>query len=595
MLGLWLCANPQTSPANADPAGGNALSNHPSPYLALHAGDPVDWRIWGSSSLDAAHEAGRLIFVSVGYFSCHWCHVMQRESYQNEKIAQVLNRGFVAIKVDRELQPALDQQLIEFVETVRGSAGWPLNVFLTPAGYPLTGFTYLPPDEFLAVLEKLEKEWQDNHEALSRAAERVYVKQLEETAGTEFITAQFPAGRLTEAYVSQAMLLADELQGGFGNTSKFPSVPQLSALLQAIGDDPGIDPDVPEFARLTLTAMAAENLHDHVNGGFFRYTTDPDWQTPHFEKMLYDNAQLAALYFQAHALWPASGFADVGLRTLDFVEAALSHADGGYMSSLSAVDDQGVEGKGYFWTRTLLAEFLDPAELDYLADAWQLDTRQSEFLARPLIGPGASGDPSTNAAILRKLRQRGQTEMPADDKRLASWNAMMLKALVAAAAVEPDIAPRARRQFEAMRAIFHRDGELMRLANNADVAAAVFEDYAEVAHAYLRYGAHFDHGEARELAARLAQTAMSRFLVDNRWQAGADAAIPAAHAEWVVADTVFFSPMTQWLEVMFLAPGVDAESRAFAREMANRVNADMLESPYYYGSYILLNRPTTGG
>ena len=582
-------ASPTASLANE----ASELRDHPSPYLALHADDPIEWRAWGPASLNDANQAGRLIFVSVGYFSCHWCHVMQRESYRNEAIAAVLNRSYVAIKVDRELQPALDQQLIGFVEQVRGTAGWPLNVFLTPEGYPLTGFTYLPPDEFRSVLEKLEQQWRDNHEELSRAAEQFYVKQMEKSAGSEFLAAQFPATQLTEAYVAQAMLIADELQGGFGNTSKFPNVPQLAALLRIIEQDPELDSDVSDFVRLTLDAMASSHLHDHVNGGFFRYTTDPDWQTPHYEKMLYDNAQLAALYLEAHTTWPDGGFREVGLRTLDFVETALQHADGGYMSSLSAIDVDDVEGGDYFWSREKLAKYIEPGEIDYLVETWQLEKEDAEFLAEPLIGPGASGDADKNRAILEKLQRRGYARMPVDGKRLASWNAMLLKAMVAAADADPAFEKRAREQFATMRRIFFGDGELLRLANNAAVAAAGLEDYTHVANAFAAYGKRFGNTEADQIAGELVETARTRFLVDNRWQARANASIPTAQAEWVIADRVFFSPMTQWLEVALSADTLSADTRTYAREMANRVSADMLEAPYYYASHIVLDRQSS--
>ena len=583
-------AFPAASPANET----SDLRDHPSPYLALHADDPVRWRVWGQPSLDEASQAGRLIFVSVGYFSCHWCHVMQRESYQNEAVADVLNRSYVSVKVDRELQPELDQQLISFVEQVRGSAGWPLNVFLTPEGYPLTGFTYLPPEEFHSLLEKLENQWRDNHEELSKAAERFYVRQMEEAVGSEFQSAQFPVTELTQAYISQAMLIADELQGGFGTTSKFPNVPQLSSLLQIVKSDAGIDPDVPDFVRLTLSVMASSHLHDHINGGFFRYTTDPDWQTPHYEKMLYDNAQLATLYLQAHSVWPDQGFQQVGLRTLEFVESSLRHRNGGYMSSLSAVDVDDVEGGDYFWSQELLKRYLEPAEVEYLGENWQLSSQDSEFLAEPLIGPGSSGDPATNQTILTKLQQRGYARTPVDDKRLASWNAMLLKALVQAAEVDAGSRKRAQDLYSAMQSLFYPDGKLLRLANNERVAVAGLEDYAQVAHAFALYADRFNDKTAREQANQLIETARIRFVVDGRWQIQADAAIPAAQAEWVIADDVFFSPMTQWLAVALSASADNSEVRNLAREMANRVNSDMLDSPYFYGSFIVLDRQQSG-
>ncbi len=394
----------------------NRLAGHPSPYLALHGNDPVDWRPWQAEVFAEAAKDNRLVLVSVGYFSCHWCHVMQRESYQDEAVASMLNRHYVSVKVDRELDPDLDQRLIGFVERVRGSAGWPLNVFLTPEGYPLTGFTYLPRDNFHRLLGQLEAEWRENHVELSKAAKRFFEQQMQDDPGTEIDAPQLPAGRLLGAFVAQSMLAADQLQGGFGDTSKFPNVPQLDALLEVIAANEHIDPDVVDFVRLTLDVMSSSNLSDHLNGGFFRYTVDPDWQTPHYEKMLYDNAQLASLYLRAHELWPKAGYAHTAQRTLDFVEAELKHPQGGYMSSLSAVDEDNIEGGAYLWDREQLEAALSRDELKYLKNLWQLETIPNDFLPRPLDSAIAGGDADRNQAILKKLRTQNRGRMPPDDK-----------------------------------------------------------------------------------------------------------------------------------------------------------------------------------
>ena len=566
----------------------NQLEGHPSPYLALHAGDPVNWRQWQEDVFEDAGSGNRLVFVSVGYFSCHWCHVMQQESYQNEEIAKILNQKYIAVKVDRELDPDLDQRLIEFVELTRGSAGWPLNVFLTPDGFPITGFTYLPPNDFARVLQELDATWQKDHVKLSSAAHQFFETQMQDTENQAFLAPQIPSAELTNAFVSQTMLLADELQGGIGNTSKFPNVPQLDTLLTIIGNNKALDRDVADFVQLTLHMMAARNLHDHVNGGFFRYTTDPDWQTPHFEKMLYDNAQLARLYLRAHQLWPDQGHADVALRTLDFVEANLKHPAGGYMSSLSAVDIDNKEGGAYFWTREQLDAVLADPEMEYLSELWQLDTRTSEFLIPPLTGPEVPGKPAKNNPILRKLQSRGSASMPADDKRLAGWNAMMLEALTAAADIDPRYRERAESLFQYMLTDFYLDGTLIRFAGNASAAVAVLEDYAQVAHAFYRFGKRFDDDEALQSARQLTERAHGLFLRNGRWQQKARSLIPIAPGKWIIPDQVFFSPMSLWLEVALEAPGLNPEVRASATDMLQRATQDMFDSPYFYGSFIML-------
>ena len=569
-------------------AAGNQLGGHPSPYLALHARDPVDWRQWQEDVFEDAGSSNRLVYVSVGYFSCHWCHVMQQESYQNEDIAKILNQNYISVKIDRELDPDLDRRLMEFVELIRGSAGWPLNVFLTPGGFPITGFTYLPPDDFARVLQELDAAWQQNHVKLSSTARQFFETQMQDTDNQAYLAPQLPSAELTDAFVSQTMLLADELQGGIGNTSKFPNVPQLDTLLTVIGNNEALDKDVADFVQLTLQMMASRNLHDHVNGGFFRYTTDPDWQTPHFEKMLYDNAQLARLYLRAHRLWPDRGYADVALRTLDFVETNLKHPAGGYMSSLSAVDIDNREGGAYFWTREQLDTLLDDPEMEYLSELWQLETRTSEFLIPPLTGPEVPGNPAKNSQILGKLQSRGSARMPADDKRLAGWNAMMLEALTAAADIDLRYRDRADALFKYMLNDFYLDGMLIRFAGNASAAVAVLEDYAQVAHAFYNFGKRFDDDKALRSATQLIERAHGLFLRDGRWQQKAQSLIPIAPGKWIIPDQVFISPMTLWLEVALETPGLNPEVLGSATEMLQRATRDMLDSPYFYGSFIML-------
>ena len=581
---LILIISIATQPAVA----ANQLAGHPSPYLALHAGDPVDWRPWQADVIDNARADNRLVFVSVGYFSCHWCHVMQQESYQDAGIAKILNEKYIAVKVDRELDPDLDRRLIEFVEATRGAAGWPLNVFLTPEGYPVTGFTYLPPDDFARVLLQLDKQWQQDHVSLAAAARDFFQTRMQGWDNQAFDAPQIPARQLVDAFVSQTMLAADELQGGIGNSTKFPNVPQFDALLDAISQNKNLDPDVTDFVHLTLRAMASKNLQDHVNGGFFRYTTDPDWQTPHFEKMLYDNAQLAMLYLKAQQLWPAQGYAEIAMRTLDFVEANLKHPGGGYMASLSAVDKDNKEGGAYFWSREQLATLLNKDELEYLLRLEPAQPASSEFLIGPLIGQGSSGEPGTNLTLLRKLQARGSASMPVDDKRLASWNAMMLNALTAAADIDPRFANRARGLFRSMQDNFYRAGSLVRFAGNAAVADAVLEDYAEVAEAFLNFGRKFSADDAIEFARLLTQRAHSMFLKNGRWQAKAEPLIPIAQGQWIIPDRVLYSPMTLWLKVALQVPGLDPAVRRNATTMLQRASRDMLDSPYFYGSFIML-------
>ena len=565
----------------------NQLAGHPSPYLALHADDPVHWQSWQAAVFSEARASNRLVLVSVGYFSCHWCHVMQQQSYQDEETAEFLNRNFVSVKVDRELEPDLDQRLITFVEQVRGVAGWPLNVFITPEGYPLTGFTYLPRDDFLRLLQHLDNEWKQNHVALSTSARDFFefgMQHFDDQLENQTISTR----ALVDAFVAHAMRNADDLQGGFGDTTKFPNVPQLNALIDSLELAPTTDSEVTEFVQLTLAMMASRNLRDHLNGGFFRYTTDPDWHTPHFEKMLYDNALLAALYLKAHRIWPGQDYATIALQTLDFVESQLKHPQGGYMSSLSAVDRDNREGGAYLWSREQLVELLDATELAQLQQNWVQAPVSDGFLLRPASTAKNAAQSIVKRNIRLKLQVRGARSMPVDDKRLASWNAMMLDALTLATDVDARFSVRAQALYRHMRALFMVDDTLIRFAGNADIAAAVFEDYAHTANAFLHYGQRFNDVQAIKLARHLSERAHGIFLQDGRWQAKAQPLIPIASGKWVIEDLVFYSPMTLWLEATLATAELDSKLRNSATKMMQRVTREMLDRPYYHGSFIML-------
>lgn len=565
----------------------NQLAGHPSPYLALHADDPVHWQSWQAGVFAEARAGNRLVLVSVGYFSCHWCHVMQQQSYQDDETAGFLNQNFVSVKVDRELEPDLDQRLITFVEKVRGVAGWPLNVFVTPDGYPLTGFTYLPRDDFLRLLQHIDGEWKQNHLALSASARAFFELELQHS-DAQIENQTMSSTALVDAFVAHAMRNADDLQGGFGDTSKFPNVPQLNALIDSMELAQTTDSEIAEFVQLSLDMMASRNLKDHINDGFFRYTTDPDWHTPHFEKMLYDNALLAALYLKANRLWPGKNYATIALQTLDFVEIQLKHPRGGYMSSLSAVDGDNREGGAYLWSREQLTTLLDTSELAQLKQNWVQTPVADGFLLRPASTAKNAAQSIVNRSIQRKLQARGARSMPVDDKRLASWNAMTLNALTLATDVDARFAGRAKALYQKMRELFIVEDTLIRFAGNADIAAAVFEDYAHTANAFLRYGQRFNDAQALELARRLTESAHAVFLQQGRWQAKAQPLIPIAPGKWVIEDLVFYSPMTLWLEVALAVPGLDAKVRSSAIEMLQRVTREMVDRPYYHGSFIML-------
>ncbi|HHO68601.1 MAG TPA: thioredoxin domain-containing protein, partial [Gammaproteobacteria bacterium] len=521
LLLVWQCA------AAAAPAA-NRLAGHPSPYLAMHGRDPVAWQLWSPEVLERARREGKLVFVSSGYFSCHWCHVMQRESYRDADIAARLNRHFVAVKVDRELEPALDAQLIEFVELTRGRAGWPLNVFLTPEGYPLLGFTYLPPERFAALLDDLQQRWQTERESLTALA-REGVEELR--ARKSLMDAGVPVdGDALRALADASRGLRDDLAGGFGQQARFPMAPQLSALLDAeaaLGDEA-----LAGFLVLTLDQMAGRGLRDHLGEGFFRYTTDPDWLVPHFEKMLYTSAQLSMLYLKAAQVLDRPRYRDIGLRTLDFVLDHMAAGDGAFLSSFSAVDDQGREGYYYLWSTADLERLLDQDELRAARAWWNLrGTPAFDYGYLPVAGRSraeVAGELGMKpdrlerllASAKRKLlAERGHRALPADGKRLAGWNGLVLSAL--ARAWQAGGEPRYRRAGRALVAAIHKlflvDGGLRRSAQGGRaLGSAGAEDYALVARGLYDWSL-VDESSAGAAVPGLVRRGWNDFYRGGRW------------------------------------------------------------------------------
>jgi len=549
----------------------NRLHGHASPYLALHGDDPVAWQEWNAETLARARRENKLLFVSVGYFSCHWCHVMQRESYRDPAIAALLNRHFIPVKVDRELNGALDAALIEFAERFNGVAGWPLNVFVTPEGYPAYAVLYLPPGDFKAQLDRLAAVWSKRGEAFARTAREAGAAAAgpapEESATT-------PAD-LEQAFLRAAWREADTLQGGFGRVSKFPMPSHLTALLELYRRDR--DPRLGEFLRLTLDRMAGLGLRDHVHGGFFRYTVDPDWHTPHFEKMLYDNAQLVLVYHRAAALFGRADYRQVARQTLDFMLESLRVPGGGFRTAISALDRRGREGGAYLWTAEALRARLTKAEFDLASRIWALDQPAPfELGYLPMQKREATAaERGRQRAILARLKQAGRMrDAVPDDKVNAGLNGLALSAF--------SIAGRGVPRFEAaardLRGYVERElftgGRLLKTRVGGRVfAEAELEDYVFLAAGLRDYaGAHADAG-ADVRARDLVRQAWQRFHTGAGWRreerpllatvrpepAFPDGALPSASARLIALSSAMLAERRQ----AGLAPWI-AEARAMA-------------------------------
>jgi len=433
---------------------GNHLVGEPSPYLEQHAHNPVDWYPWGDEALAKAKREGKPIFLSIGYSTCHWCHVMERESFADDGVAAFLNEHFVAIKVDREQRPDVDAIYIEAVGALGGSTGWPLNVFLTPDGVPILGGTYWPREGdgkrpgFLDVAGEVQRTWSEHGEQAAQRGKAVMQRLAEHAASSP---TPVDVAMLDTAMVELASK-RDDVRGGFGSRQKFPQGPLLLAELRyaAGGDGPARDA-AREHVVLSLERMMRGGLRDHLAGTFHRYTVDADWHVPHFEKTLYDNAQLAALFVEAGLRWQRPDFVDVGRAVLDDLIASWRVDGGGFIVGFDA-DDPGGEGAFYTWTRAELDAVLAPHEAELVALAFGVDAqvdgqREAALAGRSVLArpPRLTTDAelatalATDAATVRTVldrvlpelaRARASRPAPArDDKVLVGWNALAIATL----------------------------------------------------------------------------------------------------------------------------------------------------------------------
>ncbi len=519
-----MCASVLLMPVLAQAV--NRMAGHPSPYLALHAKDPVHWREWGPEVLEEARRGNRLILVSLGYYACHWCHVMQRETWADPAAAKFVNANFVPVKVDREVNSALDAALQRFSERTRGVAGWPLNVFLTPEGYALLAITYTPRDEFLQVSKALAERWRREADSLSRLARE----------------AAAPAARpviadLPQAFLTMVKAEADMMRGGFGQTAKFPMTPQLLAMLEMHARKP--DPVLDEFLRLTLGQMITAGLRDHVAGGFFRYTVDPDWHEPHFEKMLYDNALLALLYLRAAEVLKEPLYRRIGLQTVDFMLAEMGVTPGsaadGLVASLSALDDKGREGGAYLWDRADLQRILKADDYALVQRVWGLDQAavfELGYLPQEIRPAGEQERPRVEMVLSRLKSLRKQRVIPRDAKALTGWNGLALAALSAAARADPRYRTQADALYAFVRARLWDGQRLVKGVSGSKVlSGAELEDYAYLAHGVYRYATLTGAADGGRFLRALLEAAWKRFHDGKDFRLEAASILASDHAD----------------------------------------------------------------
>ena len=517
----------------------NHLIAEKSPYLQQHAHNPVDWYPWGDAAFDKARREDKPIFLSIGYSTCHWCHVMERESFESEVIAEIINRSFVPVKVDREERPDVDRIYMTYVQAATGSGGWPMSVFLTPDLKPFFGGTYFPPDNrygrpgFPVLLDRIAAAWRDQRAEILETSGNVIsqLKKYSEPASTGGIANQTTLDS-TFQYFRRTF---DATHGGFGEAPKFPRPVIFNFLFRYYVRTQRSE--ALQMSLDTLRAMAAGGMHDQLGGGFHRYSVDERWLVPHFEKMLYDQAQLAIAYLEAYQITHNALYADIARSTLDYVLRDMTHPDGGFYSAEDAdsvIDLSNPKGKGegafYVWTAGELKQVLGPELYDSFAHHYGVEQNgnvhqdpHGEFTGKNILYLRQTPEPATakqlGEARAKLLEVRSKRVRPhLDDKILTSWNALMISAFAKAAQLldEPryrDAAQRAAR-FILSRMYDSSTGILQRRFREGEAAIHGFlDDYAFFIAALLDlYEADFDPSH---LEAAIALTAKMRELFED--------------------------------------------------------------------------------
>jgi uncharacterized protein YyaL (SSP411 family) len=512
----------------------NRLLKEKSPYLLQHAFNPVDWYPWGEEAFARARAENKPIFLSIGYSTCHWCHVMERESFENPEVAALLNDGFVPVKLDREERPDIDRIYMIAMQAMGAGGGWPLNVFLTPSLEPFFGGTYFPPDAshgrpgMKQLLPRVREAWRDRQGDLEDTGRRVLDalgaldKGEDETAGVDSLLARAADGLLSAE---------DRVLGGFGRAPKFPSPCNLAFLLRWWHGDPATRGDALDAVTRQLEAMRAGGIHDALGGGFHRYSTDADWLVPHFEKMLYDQAQLAWSYVEAFQVTREARFAETARGIFEYVFRDLSDAEGGFLSAEDA-DSEGEEGRFYVWTAAQLAQVLGPDEAPLAARHWGVDAHgnfehgttilteavPAADLAREMEleeGEVRARLARARAALFAARAKRVRPHL--DDKVLAAWNGLMISACArgARALGDPALAERAVSAAEFVwRRLWDGTTRTLRRRWRAGEAAipGQLDDYSHTALGFLDLHQATHDPRWLERAALLVEVMIDRFL-----------------------------------------------------------------------------------
>jgi uncharacterized protein YyaL (SSP411 family) len=491
----------------------NRLLQETSPYLRQHAHNPVDWYPWGPEALDRARQLDRSIFLSIGYSACHWCHVMERESFEDAEIARILNEHFVSIKVDREERPDLDHIYMTAVQMLTGQGGWPMSMFLTPDLKPFYGGTYFPPDDrygrpsFRRVLLSIVDAWQSRRDEITRSSSQI-TEHLQDASRVRPGGAEL-GPQVLQTAVGQLARVFDSVHGGIGSAPKFPHPMELRLLLRAWKRFE--DEDALRMAHLTLDRMAMGGIYDHLGGGFHRYSTDERWLVPHFEKMLYDNALLTQAYLEAYQATKSSLYRRVAEETLAYVRREMTSPEGAFYSTQDA-DSEGVEGRFFVWSQAEMEQVLGKERAEVFTYVFDV-TPEGNWEGHNILHRAKTDEQDarllriSDEELERVLKEsqellftvRSRRVPPGrDEKVLTAWNGLMIAAFSQAGQVldNPEYTATAARAADfVLRTMRAENGRLRRTYAVGQGARlnAYLEDYAYLADALVTlYEADFD-------------------------------------------------------------------------------------------------------
>ncbi len=529
----------------------NRLIHEKSPYLLQHAYNPVDWYPWGEEAFQKAIRENKPIFLSIGYSTCHWCHVMERESYEDEEVAKILNENFVSIKIDREERPDIDNIYMAVCQAMTGSGGWPLNLFLTPERKPFFAGTYFPKTErhgtpgFIAILNQISNLWKTNQQSVITSSEQV-------TNVLQSMAATTPGVILTEETLKYAYEQLrdnfDHIYGGFGSSPKFPTPHNYAFLLRWWKRSN--DPMSLEMVEKTLERMGRGGMYDHLGGGFHRYSTDEYWLVPHFEKMLYDQALTAMVYTEAYQATGKTYYADIARGIFTYVLRDMTSPDGGFYSAEDA-DSEGIEGKFYVWTPDEIIKILGEKDGKIFCDYYDV-SKEGNFEEKNILHVDKSFDaftklegitPEALQELLRTTREKlfaireKRIHPHKDDKILTAWNGLMIAALAkgAQALHEPTYAQAAIRAADFILDILRqKDGTLLRRHRLGDAAIPGYlDDYT-----YFVWGLTELYEASFEVKYLKTALELNKYMIENFWdKKGGGFFFSGAKNEQLIAQT----------------------------------------------------------